>query len=108
MSAETDAKRFNKQDDSLDDSHSEFSSLMSDEIIAVIKEDSYKQGHENAGIALIFTHKEYEDDSLNTRHGADQDEEKLKRVLQKLGFEVRVYRDYTTTDIKNKLGKCKF
>ena len=104
MSAETDAKRFNKQDDS----HSEFSSLMSDEIIAVIKEDSYKQGHENAGIALIFTQKEYEDDSINTRHGADQDEEKLKRVLQKLGFVVRANRNYTTTDIKNKLEESKF
>ena len=99
MSIETDAKRFNASDDS----HSNISVLMSDEIIAEIAEEFYKNEYENAGIALIFTHIEYEDSSIKTRYGADQDEENLKRVLGKYGFELRVFRDYNTTKIENEL-----
>jgi hypothetical protein len=104
MSVETDAKKFNISDGL----QSKNIFPKSDNINEEIGEEYYKKGSENAGLALIFTQMIYEDSSLGTREGADQDEANLIDVFEKYGFEPRVYRDLTTAKIESELKDSKF
>ena len=80
--------------------------------------------HEERGKVYIFNHENFaQPDSpltwvlsyfglrkqprLPTRAGTANDEERLKGVLSTLGFEVIVFNDSTTEEVKNELRKCK-
>ena len=98
MNIDVDAKRLNDLLN-LDSNYSSgASNLRSDN-----DDEFYKNGYEKAGITVIFTQKEYIDASLEIRVGADKDEENLKRVFGRYGFDTRHYRDFTTEEIVNKL-----
>ena len=65
-----------------------------------VEEFSYNMSHPRRGKAIIFSHKTFDDQSLETRFGAEKDEESLCHTLTMLKFERKVYRDKTVKQIR--------
>ncbi|XP_055590348.1 caspase-like [Uranotaenia lowii] len=59
----------------------------------------YPMNHKNRGKAIIFTHAVFEDEKLPTREGEKEDCQLLNESLERLGFEVVIYRDQRLKDI---------
>ncbi|GLH03852.1 Caspase [Gryllus bimaculatus] len=57
--------------------------------------DFYNMSHKNRGTAVIFNHKYFAVQNLDTRSGTKVDRDKLKKALKCLGFDVKVYNDLT-------------
>lgn len=67
------------------------------------KDEHYDTTHKKRGIALVFNHKIFY--STTSRPGTDRDRDNISRVLQKLGFEVRIYQDYRYSELYDILEK---
>ncbi|XP_062142143.1 caspase-like [Drosophila sulfurigaster albostrigata] len=74
-------------------------------IIADIVSVTYKMTHKYRGKALIFNNEHFDDINLSPRMGTHMDSERLEKELQRLGFKVREYMDYTKKDILSKIKK---
>lgn len=60
----------------------------------------YNMKHLNRGHALIFNHETYDIPSLKSRAGTNVDCENLSQTLQKLHFDVQIYKDLRLKDIQ--------
>jgi hypothetical protein len=72
-----------------------------------VDEDIYNTSNPCLGVAVIFNQMNFADAELETRHGSEKDEKDLTKVLEELGFDVRVFRDEKEGNIKEKLKKGK-
>lgn len=68
-------------------------------------EDEYNCDHPNAGIALIFNHKDVK--GQKQRVGTEQDRDAMEKTLLNYGFDVRVYDDFTFAEVSEKLKASK-
>jgi caspase 7 len=64
----------------------------------------YNMNHPRRGVALILNHINFEVEE--TREGSDKDCARLKRVLRKLGFDVRVETDLPFDKVLQVLRSC--
>lgn len=68
-----------------------------------IKECAYNFGYAKRGIALLIHNEEYDPNSdFNDRLGDNIDFKHMLKIFKKLGFDVRPYRNLTSTDIIEK------
>lgn len=65
-------------------------------------EDYYDTSHPNLGVAVIFNHMNFADNH-ETRRGSEKDEADLSKSYTDLGFDMRIYRDLTVANIKERL-----
>lgn len=65
----------------------------------------YNMKHEKRGMAFIFNHENFEKTYLNKRTGSAVDRNNLEEVLKKLGFEVEVYDNLTSEELKYRIQK---
>lgn len=63
----------------------------------------YKK-HEKRGMAVIFSHKEY-DINLPPRYGTDKDRDDLYAILRHLKFDVSAYDDLCSAEITDILSR---
>lgn len=61
----------------------------------------YKMDHKKRGIALIFNHETFYDFDMPIRKGTHVDRDRLGHTFADLGFDVRVYDNYTEAQIKS-------
>lgn len=66
----------------------------------------YDFSNENVGMALIFNQVKVKGES--ERKGSQKDADNLSEVLSSIGFDVKVYNDFTVRQIGNKLVESKF
>ncbi|XP_069697916.1 caspase-1-like isoform X2 [Periplaneta americana] len=65
----------------------------------------YNMNHPNRGIAVIFNHEVFDINSLKQRNGTNVDRENLQYALTDLGFDVRVFDNLTTKQIRDEVEK---
>jgi len=53
----------------------------------------YNMNHKNRGVAIIFNHKNFHKELMDTRHGTDVDCENLTKVFENLNFKVKAFHD---------------
>ncbi|KAK2580379.1 hypothetical protein KPH14_006134 [Odynerus spinipes] len=63
----------------------------------------YNMDHPKRGLAIIFNHEHFFINHLKSRSGTNVDCDNLKATLECLGFEVKVYSNYTSKDVTNVL-----
>lgn len=68
----------------------------------------YNMKHGKRGMAIIFNHEHFEVLSLKSRAGTNVDCENLKNTLDRLHFDVTVYKDYRFNEIQQKIEECKW
>lgn len=76
---------------------------MSSKSCEIHENDHYDTSNPCYGVALIFNQVNFEDKENEVRHGSEKDELDLKFLLEKIGFDVRVFRDEKAENIKKKL-----
>ena len=60
----------------------------------------YNMGHKRRGHCIIFNHQYFDCPSLNERKGTEVDCIRIKGTFQNLGFEVDVYKDLTSHEVR--------
>ncbi|CRL07742.1 CLUMA_CG020696, isoform A [Clunio marinus] len=111
MQAETSRKRPNVVHDEID-VKGQFSKVVAkifqpsrkkstSKISKPTKERYYDPAFKRFGIAVIFNQITFS--GMDKRSGTRKDAEDLSNVLEKIGFEVEVWEDFTTKQIRNKL-----
>lgn len=65
------------------------------------EDDEYNCDNPNAGIALIFNHKDVK--GQKQRAGTEKDRDAMEATLRNYGFDVRVYDDLTFAEVSEKL-----
>lgn len=66
----------------------------------------YKMSHPHRGLAMIFSHEHFNKKSLSSRPETDIDSENLSCVLQKLGFDVQIYKDLHYKNLKKTIKEA--
>lgn len=65
----------------------------------------YNMNHKKRGMAIIFNHEYFEIHSLKQRNGTNVDRDNLKHTLSGLGFQVTVYDNLNSKEIKKIVEK---
>lgn len=65
----------------------------------------YKMDHKKRGIALIFNHETFECGNLKSRAGTNEDCQNFKECLSGLGFDVKVFKDLSYSQLDNQVKK---
>ncbi|EDW12820.1 caspase [Drosophila mojavensis] len=66
----------------------------------------YKMSHPHRGLAMIFSHEHFNKKGLPSRPETVIDSENLSRVLKKLGFDVRIYKDLCHETLRETLNNA--
>lgn len=68
----------------------------------------YNMRHGRRGMAIIFNHEHFEVMSLKARAGTNVDCENLRNTLDRLHFDVVVYKDYRFSEIQHQIETSKY
>ncbi|XP_077283548.1 caspase-1-like [Arctopsyche grandis] len=66
----------------------------------------YKMNHKRRGEAFIFNHEFFAINNLESRIGTNVDCRKLNKILKKLRFKVKVFKDLTFIELKKEINKA--
>lgn len=66
-------------------------------------DEFYDMTHPNQGIALIFNNQIFDNPLLNERIGTQKDRDSMEQLMNKFGFHVQIYQDYTVREIRDAL-----
>ena len=65
-----------------------------------LKEDQAYDLSEGKRLAVVFNHVEFKDPDMPKRNGTEADVQAILATFSKLGFEVRIYDDLTSGEIR--------
>ncbi|XP_064535285.1 caspase-like [Drosophila montana] len=68
--------------------------------------EEYKMCHKHRGLALIFSHKLFNERGLASRPETSVDTKNLERVLEHLDFNVTIYKDLNYKEIMKKIASA--